>query len=56
VLYAARELSGRSGQPLPESVLASPPFRRLDLDAPACADILTSSAEDIASLRAALID
>jgi HD-like signal output (HDOD) protein len=58
VLFAARFLGSLApAAPAPDpAVLQAAPFRRLQLDEAACRDILASSAEDIASLRAALID
>ena len=58
VLYAAHELGSLPpGQVSPGPVLLdSPPFRRLLLDGAACQHIVRDSAEDIASLRAALLD
>jgi HD-like signal output (HDOD) protein len=58
VLYAAHQLSSLPpGQAMPErQVLDTPAFRRLPLDAVACERITRDSAEDIASLRAALLD
>jgi HD-like signal output (HDOD) protein len=54
VLFAARCLGSQS---LADSkMLEAAPFRRLQLDAAACAEVLSSSAEDIASLRAVLLD
>jgi HD-like signal output (HDOD) protein len=54
VLFAARCLGSQS---LADSkMLEAAPFRRLQLDPAACAEILSASADDIASLRAALID
>jgi HD-like signal output (HDOD) protein len=58
VLYAAHQLGALPPeQAIPEpQVLTSPPFRRLGLDGAACERIGRDSAEDIASLRAALLD
>ncbi len=58
VLHAARYLGSLPlGNPQPDpGILATPPYRRLMLDGAACARVLTDSAEEIASLRAALLD
>jgi HD-like signal output (HDOD) protein len=58
VLLAARYLAGVSDPPgLPGAAfLAAPPFLRLGLDAAGAAEVLTASAAEIASLRAALAD
>jgi HD-like signal output (HDOD) protein len=58
VLYVARYLASLAPEkPEPDpAILDSPPFQRLTLDAAACKAALAASAEDIASLRAALLD
>ena len=58
VLFAARYIASLpAGNPQPDpGVFCALPFQRLGLDPTACGEILTSSAAEIASLRAALID
>jgi HD-like signal output (HDOD) protein len=58
VLFAARYIATLPpAAPMPDAtVFATAPFRRLALDPGVCGDILGSSSEEIASLRAALID
>lgn len=58
VLFAARYLTSLDpAAPQPDAaILAGPPFQRLGLNSDACAGVLADSAEEIASLRAALVD
>jgi HD-like signal output (HDOD) protein len=58
VLFAAHHLGSLSpGAAAPDpAVFDTPPFQRLQLDAAGCAEVLRVSGQDIASLRAALID
>jgi HD-like signal output (HDOD) protein len=55
LLQAARQVARMSEAPTAE-VLDRPPFRRLRLDARACEAAIAASAEEVASLRAALLD
>jgi HD-like signal output (HDOD) protein len=55
VLQAARQLIGMSDEHLAE-VLDGPSFRRLRLDARVCEAAIAASAEEVASLRSALLD
>ena len=55
VLWAARRLMPGTSQDL-AALLGSGVFRRLGIDASACAAVLESSATEIASLKAALAD
>jgi HD-like signal output (HDOD) protein len=58
VLFAARYISSLApAAPVPDpGMFLSPPFQRLGLDPGVCDLILASSATEIASLRAALVD
>ncbi len=58
VLFAAHQLGSLPPEQCAPGaeVLESPPFRRLPLDGAACERSVRDSAEDIASLRAALLD
>ena len=58
VLFAARYIASLTpSAPVPDpAIFMAPPFQRLGLEAGVCGDVLTTSAGEIASLRAALVD
>ena len=58
VLFAARYIGTLPpAAPVPDpAIFSAPPFQRLAIDPATCRDILGASAEEIASLRAALVD
>ena len=58
VLFAARYIGSLApSAPAPDPVIfLSPPFQRLGLDPGVCGEVLSASASEIASLRAALVD
>jgi HD-like signal output (HDOD) protein len=58
VLFAARHIANvPGGNNLPDpGVFSASPFQRLGLSPACCGEVLASSAADIASLRAALVD
>jgi HD-like signal output (HDOD) protein len=58
VLFAARYIATLAPpDPSPDpAIFSSPPFQRLGLDPAGCRELLSASAGEIASLRAALVD
>ena len=58
VLFAARYIATLAPEaPAPDlGIFSAPPFQRLGLDPQGCRDLLAASAEEVASLKAALVD
>ncbi len=58
VLFAARYIATLAPEaPAPDpAIFSAPPFQRLGLDPKSCRDLLAASAEEVASLKAALVD
>ena len=58
VLFAARYISTLAPEaPAPDpAIFSAPPFQRLGLDPQGCRDLLAASAEEVSSLKAALVD